>query len=166
MGLGEAPVRLCRWAPDDLELLRRMNTPEMWAHLGGPEDDGKVMARHYRYLDAVSGETRMFTIVFHEVKVGNIGYWIRQQGRKPVFETGWMVTPEAQGHGVASAAARLVLDILRHDVGSGSVHAYPSVDHPASNAVCRKAGFTLVGPTDVEFPAGQYMQVNDWVYPF
>ncbi len=44
------PVSLRAWEPDDLELLRAMNTDVMWAHLGGPEKSAKVMARHYRYL--------------------------------------------------------------------------------------------------------------------
>jgi RimJ/RimL family protein N-acetyltransferase len=42
--------------------------------------------------------------------------------------------------------------------------ALTSVDHPASNAICRKAGFTLVGPYDFEFPKGSFMHCNDWRY--
>ncbi|KAB1904108.1 GNAT family N-acetyltransferase, partial [Micromonospora sp. AMSO31t] len=41
-------------------------------------------------------------------------------------------------------------------------HAYPAVDHPASNAVCRKAGFTLLGETEFEYPPGHLMRSNDW----
>jgi RimJ/RimL family protein N-acetyltransferase len=42
------------------------------------------------------------------------------------------------------------------------LHAFPSISHPASNAVCRKAGFVLIGPADFEYPPGRPMRVNDW----
>ena len=38
----------------------------------------------------------------------------------------------------------------------------PAADRPASNAVCRKAGFTLLGETDIEYPPGTIMRCNDW----
>jgi RimJ/RimL family protein N-acetyltransferase len=41
-------------------------------------------------------------------------------------------------------------------------HAFPATDHPASNAVCRKAGFALLGETDIEYPPGSIMRCNDW----
>ncbi len=158
------PVSLRPWEPDDLDLLRAMNTEAMWAHLGGPEGDAKVVARHYRYLDAVPGETRMFSIVHGPHKVGNIGYWMRRHHAEDLFETGWMVLPAWQGRGFATEAAKLVLAVLGEDIGSGLVHAYPSVHHPASNAVCQKAGFEWRGVVQVEFPEGQFMDVNDWVH--
>jgi RimJ/RimL family protein N-acetyltransferase len=160
------PVSLRPWHKRDLALLQRMNTAEMWAHLGGPEEASTVLGRHHRYLEAFAGDTRMFAILHHEEAVGSIGYWIRRQAGAETLETGWMVVPEAQGQGIATAAAGLVIEELRTDIGSGIVHAYPSVDHPASNAVCRKAGFKLQGPIEVEFPAGRFMRVNDWAYVF
>jgi RimJ/RimL family protein N-acetyltransferase len=36
------------------------------------------------------------------------------------------------------------------------------VDNAASNALCRKLGFVLVGETDVEYPPGHMMRCNDW----
>lgn len=42
------------------------------------------------------------------------------------------------------------------------LHAFPSVSRPASNGVCRKAGFTLLGACDFEFPPGTMMWCNDW----
>jgi len=158
-------VRLHPWEREDLLLLRRMNSPAMWAHLGEPEDENQVLARHYRYLESVRGETRMFTIRVGGEKAGNIGYWIRPLGDAAVLETGWMVLPEFQGRGIATEAALRLIAVLREDVGSGVVHAYPSVSHPASNAVCRKAGFTRLGPVELEFPAGRLMWVNDWIHP-
>jgi RimJ/RimL family protein N-acetyltransferase len=46
--------------------------------------------------------------------------------------------------------------------GLRSMHAFPSVDNPASNAICRKLGFTLLGARDFEFPPGSFMRCNDW----
>ncbi|WP_211217074.1 hypothetical protein [Agromyces italicus] len=41
------------------------------------------------------------------------------------------------------------------------VHAYPSTDNPASNAVCRTAGVTLLGEED--FEVGGVLRTYDWV---
>ncbi|WP_406087002.1 hypothetical protein [Kitasatospora purpeofusca] len=42
------------------------------------------------------------------------------------------------------------------------LHAFPRVDHPASNAVCRAAGFELLGPQDFEYSPGHPIRSNDW----
>ncbi|PAM97988.1 GNAT family N-acetyltransferase, partial [Streptomyces sp. Alain-F2R5] len=42
------------------------------------------------------------------------------------------------------------------------LHAFPSVGHAASNAVCRRAGFTLLGQADFEYPKGHWIRSNDW----
>jgi hypothetical protein len=39
---------------------------------------------------------------------------------------------------------------------------HASVDNPPSNAVCRKAGFELLGETEFEYPPGRLMRSNDW----
>jgi hypothetical protein len=31
-----------------------------------------------------------------------------------------------------------------------------------SSAICRKLGFTLIGPYESEYPKGSLMQCNDW----
>ena len=56
-----------------------------------------------------------------------------------------------------------ILDIARAAGESLAVHAYPRVDNPASNAVCRKAGFTLVREVDFEVTPGNTLHTNDWV---
>lgn len=38
----------------------------------------------------------------------------------------------------------------------------PAASHPASNTICRKAGFTFCGETDFEYPPGTIMRCNDW----
>jgi RimJ/RimL family protein N-acetyltransferase len=44
------------------------------------------------------------------------------------------------------------------------VHAFPSPDNGASNAICRKAGFTLLGEVEFEFPKGRFVPCNDWYF--
>ncbi|GAA2435266.1 GNAT family N-acetyltransferase [Streptomyces macrosporus] len=165
-------VRIEPWGEDDLPLLRRTNTPEMTEHLGGPETEAKVLDRHRRYLamsaGAATGAGCMFRVVLlpegraEGWSVGTIGYWERPWRGGTVYETGWKVLPEFQGRGIATAAARAVASRAGAERRHRFLHAFPSVDNPASNATCRKAGFSLVGECDVEFPPGRLMRGNDW----
>ncbi|MFB9839301.1 GNAT family N-acetyltransferase [Actinoallomurus acaciae] len=157
-------IALEPWAEDDLDLLRRLNTPEIWAHLGGPETEEKVVERHARYLDlGAPGSGRMFTVVLPDgAKAGTIGYWEREWQGETVYETGWNVLPEHQGRGIAGAAATAIVARARVEKRHRRIHAYPSVDNPASNAICRKAGFTFAGEHEFEFPKGHFMRCNDW----
>lgn len=155
-------VTIRPWAEGDLSLLQRMNTDQMWAHLGGPETEEKVLSRHRRYLDAVPGKVRMFAVMFGAEPAGNVGYWTNRWKDRDVYEVGWGVLPEFQGRGIATLAMSAALDVLRTDVPRAVVHAFPSVDNPASNAICRKLGFSLQGETEFEFPPGSLMKCNDW----
>ncbi|MEU4541390.1 GNAT family N-acetyltransferase [Streptosporangium sp. NPDC023825] len=163
---GNAPlVRLDPWAETDLDLLRRINAPEMTEHLGGPETEEKLLDRHRRYVDIAGKETgRMFAVVLlpELQRVGSIGYWERVWRDETVYETGWSVLPEFQGRGIAVAAALAVVARARAERRHRYVHAYPSVDHPASNAICRKAGFRFVAECDFEYPPGNAIRCNDW----
>jgi RimJ/RimL family protein N-acetyltransferase len=152
------------WTQADLSLLREGNTPEMMAHLGGPETEEKLLDRHRRYLqlsDPRAGQ--MFAVVLGDgQRAGTIGYWERTWRDELVYETGWSVTPAFQGHGIATAAARAIARRARAQHRHKHLHAFPAADHPASNAICRKAGFTLCGETDFEYPPGTIMRCNDW----
>ncbi|MEW1750384.1 GNAT family N-acetyltransferase [Streptomyces angustmyceticus] len=164
-------VRIEPWTPADLALLRRTNAPEMTHHLGGPETEEQLLARHARYLD-LCGAGQMFRIVLgpEDTVVGSIGFWelnLRQEtaherADRSACETGWGVLPEFQGRGIAVAAAREVIAAAGAEGRYGSLHAFPSVDHAASNAVCRKAGFALVGERPFEYPKGRMMRSNEW----
>jgi RimJ/RimL family protein N-acetyltransferase len=157
-----SPIQLEPWADKDLDLLRRLNTPEIWAHLGGPETEEQVLKRHARYLDVESGSGGMFTVVLDGATAGSIGFWEREWQDETVYETGWNVLPEFQGKGVATAAAKAIIDRASAAGRHRWLHAYPSVDNPASNAICRKAGFTFAGEHDFEYPKGSFMRCNDW----
>ncbi|MFK4148178.1 GNAT family N-acetyltransferase [Streptomyces sp. NPDC004065] len=155
-------VRLEPWSQDDFWLLRLHNSPGMTAHLGGPETEGQLAARHRRYLELSAG--RMFRIVLADggESAGAIGFWEREWREGTVWETGWAVSPGFQGRGVAGRAARAVLAEARTAGAHRYVHAFPKLEHAASNGVCRRAGFTLLGPVDFEYPKGNWIRSNDW----
>ncbi|MFE0463059.1 GNAT family N-acetyltransferase [Kitasatospora sp. NPDC058965] len=158
-------VRLEPWGEGDHWLLERTNSPEMTEHLGGPETAEKLADRHRRYLAmGAPGQGTMFRVVLVETgeTVGSIGYWPREWAGATVWETGWGVLPEFQGRGLAVAAARAVADRARAEGTHRYLHAYPGADHPASNAICRRAGFELLGEVVFEYPKGTWMTSNDW----
>lgn len=138
-----------------------MNAPELMEHLGGPETPGRVRRRHERYLDR-SGDGEMFLVVAEDGVVGSVGYWPRLWASEDVYETGYGILPECQGHGFAVAALRLCAKRAADDGHLAWMHAFPSVRHVASNAVCRKAGFELVRECDFEYPPGSFIRSNDW----
>ncbi|GGP56525.1 GNAT family N-acetyltransferase [Saccharothrix coeruleofusca] len=152
-----AKIELLPWSEGDVDLLRLLNAPELTAQLGGPETAEQVLARHRRYLALTGG--RMYRVSVGGEQAGCVGYWPRSRHDAEVHEVGWSVLPAFQGRGVASAAAEAVV----RRAGGRPVHAFPRVDHPASNAVCRKAGFTLLGECDFEYPPGNPIRCNDWV---
>ncbi|HZC69289.1 MAG TPA: GNAT family protein [Jatrophihabitans sp.] len=160
-------IRLVAWSDADLDLLRRVNTPEMWKYLGGPETEEKVLQRHQRYLPANwTGSGGMFRVelIPSAEPVGYVGYWERDEHGETVYETGWHVLPEFQGRGIATAAMRALLERAAAQPGPRAMHAYPSVDNEPSNALCRTLGFTLLGATDFEFPPGHRLRCNDWLF--
>ncbi|MFG1805282.1 GNAT family N-acetyltransferase [Streptomyces sp. NPDC049040] len=160
--LRAAQVELVAWAEADFWLLERANAAEMTEHLGGPESAEQLAARHRRYVAMQVGG--MFRVVSADggETVGSIGYWEREWRGGTVWETGWGVLPEFQGRGLAAEAAREVIAVARADGGHRWLHAFPGADHPASNAVCRKAGFEPLGLVDFEYPKGHIMTSNDW----
>ena len=148
------------WGGEDLPLLEALNDPEMTRHVGGPESPEKIAERQTRYEQADSGQ---FKIVVDETgeAAGWVGYWERTWRDMQVYETGWSVRPGFQGRGIATLATAQVIEMARAEMRLRFVHAYPSVDNPASNAICRKLGFTLLEECEFEFRGG-FMQCNDW----
>ncbi|MEW2459460.1 GNAT family N-acetyltransferase [Microbacterium sp. K41] len=152
------------WSPADLPLLHAANTPEMTAHLNGPESEEEILARHERYLRLQrDGEARMFAIVDESgTPLGSIGRWKVEGSAGPSWETGWFVLPAAQGRRVAARAlSLLVAEAREHHEGRKLLLAFPAVDNPASNAVCRRGGFELVGVATERF-RGADLTVNEW----
>ncbi|MFJ9851608.1 GNAT family N-acetyltransferase [Streptomyces sp. NPDC101150] len=175
-GTGAPRVRIEEWTAHDIDLLHRLNTPEMTEHLGGPESEAQVAARHGRYL-GLDGTGRMFRVLLtagdetrdggrtgrsEETVVGSVGYWELTWRGERAYETGWGVLPDYQGRGIAAAAAREVIAAAGAAGRHRYLHAFPSVEHHASNAVCRKAGFGFREECEIEYPKGHRMRANNW----
>jgi RimJ/RimL family protein N-acetyltransferase len=159
-------VALRPWSRDDSALLERLRgDPAMNVHLGGPEAPEKIRERQERYYQSSqTGINPMFVIVVGPEKksAGSIGYWEKEWQGQQIWETGWSVLPEFQGQGIATQATAIVVERVRAAGKHRFLHAFPSVHNAASNAICRKAGFTLRGEADFEFPPGHIMRCNDW----
>jgi RimJ/RimL family protein N-acetyltransferase len=156
--------RLETWDERAPELQRRANTPQMQAFLAGVEPEEALVSRHQRILDGIrNGDTTMFLIVLDEAgPVGSVGYWEKDWRGETVYEFGWTVLAEFQGRGLAGTA---LTRTLTHAAGRGRfrwAHAFPRIDNAASNALCRRAGFELLGEVDFEFPKGNPLRCNDW----
>jgi RimJ/RimL family protein N-acetyltransferase len=165
-GVDGRRVRIEPWGEGDLALLHRtLGDPDMTKYVGGPESDEKLAERQARFERLPeTGTGQMFKILDERTgePAGSIGYWDQTVHDEPVYEMGWFVVPEFQGRGVASAAGAQVIERLRAERRHASVHAFPSIDNDASNALCRKLGFTLVEEVDFEYPPGHVMRGNDW----
>ncbi|MDX3851097.1 GNAT family N-acetyltransferase [Streptomyces sp. AK02-01A] len=160
-------VRIEPWSEGDLDLLRAANAPELMTHLGGPETEEQLAGRHRRYVDLSADRTgrgRMFRVVLLPggEAVGTIGFWEQTWQGEQVYETGWAVLAAFQGRGIAAAATAAVVERARAEKKHRYLHAFPSIGNPPSNAVCRKAGFTLRGECEFEYPVGHLMRCNDW----
>jgi RimJ/RimL family protein N-acetyltransferase len=161
-GQGEGSVRIEPWAEGDLPLLERtLGDPAMMHHLGGPESREKIAARHARYLAGAERDPQ-FKIVAGDAAAGWVGYWERDWREQEVYEIGWSVLPEFQGRGIARAVTAQALAHVRSVGRRRFAHAFPSVDNAPSNALCARLGFTLLGPSDFEYPPGNPLRCNDW----
>lgn len=159
-------VDLRPWAEGDFALLERLlGDPAMTGHIGGPETPEQLRKRHQRYLQSADPDSGpMFVIVVGpgRVAAGSVGFWEREWHDQTVWETGWFVLPEFQGQGIATRATVAVVGRARAAGRHRFIHAFPAVDNGPSNAICRKAGFTLQGPCDFEYPPGNMLYCNDW----
>lgn len=157
-----AGIRIEPWGKGDLSLLQALLAdPVMMEHLGGPESQEKIAerqarreqpgSRQYKIVEAATGKG-----------VGWVGYWERDWQSEQVYEIGWSVLPAFQGRGIAGSATLDAIAIARSERMRQYLHAFPSVENGPSNAICRKLGFTLLGPCAFEYPKGSSMQCNDW----
>jgi RimJ/RimL family protein N-acetyltransferase len=152
-------VALRPWTNDDLWLLHEtLGNPAMMEHLGGVESTEQIEGRHARF----SSGTEMFTVWDGDSVVGSVGFWEKTWGGEDVYEAGWMILPKYAGRGFGTEAALAVVTLARSEGKHRYLHAFPNVENAASNAVCRKAGFTNRGEHTFEYPKGHWMRCNDW----
>jgi RimJ/RimL family protein N-acetyltransferase len=134
-------VDLRPWRRDDLELMHRLlGDPAMTAHLGGPESPEQLRSRLERYVTMPPDSGRVFVITAGPDRepAGSVVFWPHVIRDEPALEIGWGVLPVFQGRGIATRATARCLEIAAAETEHRTIHAFPSVDNAASNAVCRK----------------------------
>lgn len=153
--------------PDDAWLTVALETdPRVMAELGGPWTAEEAKATHQRRMKGIeTGENWGFKIVPvpGAPPVGTIMLWPSEFEGEAMSEAGWMILPEHQGKGYASAALALLLEKAAADGRWGDIHAFPGATNGASNALCRKFGFEHIGVSDADY-AGRHFPVNHWVW--
>jgi RimJ/RimL family protein N-acetyltransferase len=158
-------IQIKHWEEKDFDLLFRINAPEMMQHLGGPESKDQILNRHKRYLDLGSrGCMYSITLLPELEAVGSVGYWQTTWNGESVYETGWSVLPSYQGKGIATMAVKLAIEEAAAENKYNYIHAFPSIDNPASNAICRKLDFEFISQCEFEYPPGSFMRCNNWRY--
>jgi len=160
-------VGLRPWRGDDLDLMRRLlGDPAMTAYLGGAESPEQLRSRLERYLAMTpeDGQVVVITAGRSGEPAGSVVFWAHPIRDEPALEIGWSVLPAFQGRGIATRATARCLEIAAAETGYRTIHAFPSVDNAASNAVCRKLGFELVETAEFEYPKGHLMTCNDWAF--
>ena len=88
--------------------------------------------------------------------------WEKTWRGELIYETGWSELPEQWGKGIATAAATAIVAKARAERKHRFLHAFPAVANAASNAICAKAGFSLIEECRFEYPPGHFMRYNDW----
>jgi RimJ/RimL family protein N-acetyltransferase len=140
--------------------------PVTMAELGGPWSPEKARETHARRLRSMAEQGSWCLKIVPDPDTGPVGslmLWDSEWEGEPISEAGWMVLPEHQGRGYASAALRLFLEDARASGRWGDVHAFPGASNAASNALCRKLDFELIGRGEADY-AGRHFPVNHWVW--
>lgn len=160
-------MRLRDVEPGDGPAYVRMRCdPAMMAHLGGPYPEERAEAQVGRDLALVASGAGLVRMILvdspaPDTVAGTVTMWQHEVDGAPAAEIGWMVLPGHQGQGLARRAVSSVLDEARRDGRWSVVHAFPGVDNVASNRLCRRLGFTLVGERGTAF-RDQLFRTNHW----
>jgi RimJ/RimL family protein N-acetyltransferase len=150
---------------DDLWLYEAINLdPAMMSELGGPVPREGLAEKLRRDAADVAADRSWVLAILPEqgsTAAGTVSVWDHEWKGERISEIGWMVLPPFQGRGLGGEAVRAVLERARSERRWDVVHAFPATTNAASNAICRKAGFSLVEECDCEF-RGRALRCNHW----
>jgi RimJ/RimL family protein N-acetyltransferase len=161
---------LSRWVElrplrrEDFALYERIHTDErMWTELGGVVEQD-LEAKLERDVVSVETDRHWVLVIVADdgSPAGTVSLWDHEWEGETIDEIGWMVLPEHQGQGLASAG---VAEALRRADEAGRwrvLHAFPATTNAPSNALCERHGFVLRGPIEYVY-RGQTLHVNHWV---
>jgi len=139
--------------------------PRVMAELGSAWTEEQARATHRRRIAGATEHGWWWLVIVPgpgRQPIGSIGLWASEWEGGPISETGWMVLPEHQGKGYATAALATLLERVRDDPRWGDIHAFPGSTNAPSNALCRKFGFELLDEVTVEY-ADRPLTCNRWV---
>ena len=148
------------WTPDDAEaLLATYAHPEVWPYLGSTPapcpDLEAARARAERWSTLGEGPLGIWAVEtpgVPDLPVQPAGSALlvtlpRTDGRdSDAVEVGWALHPSAWGRGIATEAARALVERAR-EAGLERVHAVVYAGNARSMAVCDRLGMTRLGPT-------------------
>lgn len=157
-------MELVLYGDDDLGLTEAIETdPAVMKELGGPVAREKIPAIHRRRVEAVAKGAWWFKIVPEPAggAAGTVGIWEHEWRGERVHEMGWMVLPAFQRRGLAGAAASLLLERARAEGRFKTIVAFPAVANAASNAICRKLGFSRLEDFDYDYQ-GRPLRCAHW----
>ena len=138
--------------------------PAMMSELGGPLPREGLAEKLRRDVASVeAGEARVFKIVPDGAgaAAGTVSVWDHSWRGETISEIGWMVLTGFQGSGLGSAAVRTAIEMARTERRWDVLHAFPGTSNAPSNAICRKAGFSMIEECDFEY-SGRTLRCNHW----
>ncbi|MEO8458013.1 MAG: GNAT family N-acetyltransferase [Chloroflexota bacterium] len=157
-------MRLIPYTDEHLALsLALEEDPVAMKHIGGPRPREEILKVHPTRVKT-SAELGLYLVVApddSDEPMGSMGIWETEHNGEKTYEMGWMLLPAFHGRGIATEAGRMLLAKARRNPAIKEVWAFPGQDNAASNAICRKLGFDLVGKSDVSF-SGRQLHCNDW----
>lgn len=148
----------------DQRLYERIYTdPRMWAELGGVLEQD-MAAKLERDVASVEADRHWVLVIITDdgSPAGTVSLWDHDWEGQTIDEIGWMVLPEHQGRGLASAAVAEALTRADEAARWRILHAFPATSNGPSNALCRKHGFILRAPIEYTY-RDRVLHVNHWV---
>jgi RimJ/RimL family protein N-acetyltransferase len=149
---------------EDRRLYERIYTdPRMWAELGGVLEQDMAAKLERDVASTEADRDWVLVIVTDDgTDAGTVSLWDHEWEGETIGEIGWMVLPEHQGRGLASAGVAEALRRADEAARWRVLHAFPATTNAPSNALCRKHGFALRGPIDYTYRE-RILRVNHWV---
>ena len=151
---------------DDVPLYESLYCdPSMMEHLGGAWPKERAPVKLQQNLGVVEAGTAWVFKVIPDGSTeaaGSVCIWEHLWRGEPISEIGWMILPPFQGRGLATQAVRAILEKARTKSRWNIIHAFPATANAPSNAVCRKAGFTLIEECELAWD-GHVIRCNHWL---